>query len=140
MEQVPTDAYTLPLSQAEVLEKGSDLTLLTWGTPIYTAHNAIQLLRDPPPSLAPHVPESIRSASIELIDLRTILPWDRDTVIESVRKTRRLVVLHEAGRIGGVGSEVASAVTEACFLQMEAPVRRVTGWEYVHFKHLLDGD
>ncbi|KAG8901567.1 hypothetical protein FRC01_009809 [Tulasnella sp. 417] len=129
VEQVPTSAYTLPLSSAEVLTPGADLTLLTWGTPIYTAHNAIELLKNPPPSLAKHVPESVRSASIELIDLRTIVPWDVETVIKSVEKTRRLLVLHEAGAIGGVGSEIASVVTERCFLKMEAPVRRVTGWD-----------
>ncbi|KAG9013239.1 hypothetical protein FRB90_006109 [Tulasnella sp. 427] len=129
VEQVPTSAYTLPLSSAEVLTQGADLTLLTWGTPIYTAYNAIELLKNPPPALAKHVPESIRSAKIELIDLRTIVPWDVETVIKSVSKTRRLLVLHEAGAVGGVGSEIASVVTERCFLKMEAPVRRVTGWD-----------
>lgn len=129
VEQVPTSPYTLPLSQAEILQTGTDLTVVSWGTPIYTAQTAMSILASPPPSLSPLIPESIRGASIELIDLRTILPWDLETVVQSVKKTRRLVVLHEAGKIGGVGGEIASATTERCFLQMEAPVKRVTGWE-----------
>ncbi|KAG8892367.1 hypothetical protein FRB99_002780 [Tulasnella sp. 403] len=129
VEQVPTSPYTLPLSQAEVLIPGEDLTILTWGTPVYTAQSAIDILRNPPPSLEAHVPQSLRSAKVELIDLRTIVPWDVETVVKSVNKTRRLLVLHEAGSIGGVGSEVASVVTERCFLKLEAPVKRVTGWD-----------
>lgn len=87
------------------------------------------MLSDPPPSLAPHIPQSLRSAKIELIDLRTILPWDAETVVESVKKTGRLVVVHEAGKTGGVGGEIAAEVQKKAFLRMEAPVRRVTGWE-----------
>ncbi|KAG9014621.1 hypothetical protein FRB94_011799 [Tulasnella sp. JGI-2019a] len=129
VEQVPTSAYTLPLSKAEILQPGADLTVLSWGTPIYTAQTAMNILASPPPSLESVIPKSIRGASVELIDLRTILPWDVETVVESVKKTRRLVILHEAGKIGGVGSDIASTVTERCFLRMEAPVRRVTGWD-----------
>lgn len=66
---------------------------------------------------------------MEVIDLRTVLPWDRQTVVDSVKKTGRLMVVHEAGKIGGVGSEIASVVTEECFLKLEAPVKRVCGWE-----------
>ncbi|KAG8959609.1 hypothetical protein FRC03_007732 [Tulasnella sp. 419] len=129
VEQVPIDAYTLPLSKAETLIKGSDLTVLTYGTPLYTAQSAISLLANPPPQLESLIPESLRKASIELIDLRTILPWDVETVVESVNRTRRLLILHEAGKIGGVGAEIASVVTERCFLRLEAPIRRVTGWD-----------
>lgn len=70
---------------------------------------------------------------MELIDLRTILPWDVDTIVESVRKTRRLVVVHEAGYTGGVGGEIAAEVQKRAFLRLEAPVKRVTGWEWVFF-------
>jgi 2-oxoisovalerate dehydrogenase E1 component subunit beta len=87
------------------------------------------MLRSPPPSLARHIPESARSASIEVIDLRTILPWDVDTVQKSVEKTGRLLIIHEAGRTGGVGAEIAAEVQKRCFLKLEAPVRRLTGWE-----------
>ncbi|KAG1240145.1 hypothetical protein G6F68_017947 [Rhizopus microsporus] len=67
--------------------------------------------------------------SCELIDLRTIMPWDVDTVVESVKKTGRLVVAHEAPKTGGVAAEIASTVTEHCFLNLEAPIQRVCGWD-----------
>lgn len=86
-------------------------------------------MRSPPTSLEPLIPASLRSAKVELIDLRTILPWDVETVVESVRKTRRLVVVHEAGYTGGVGGEIAAEVQKRAFLRLEAPVKRVTGWE-----------
>lgn len=129
VEHVPVDDFTLPLSRAEILTPGTDLTLLTWGTPVYHCETALRILSNSPPSLAPHIPQSVRSAKIELIDLRTILPWDAETVIESVNKTGRLVVVHEAGKTGGVGGEIAAEVQRKAFLRMQAPVRRVAGWE-----------
>lgn len=129
VEQVPIDDYALPLSRAEILIPGSDLTLLTWGTPVYHCESALRLLKSPPPSLAPLIPPSLRSAKVELIDLRTILPWDIETVVESVRRTKRLVIVHEAGMTGGVGGEIAAEVGKRAFLRLEAPVRRITGWD-----------
>jgi 2-oxoisovalerate dehydrogenase E1 component beta subunit len=129
VEQVPIDDYTLPLSRAETLVPGTDLTLLSWGTPIYHCETALSILRSPPASLEPHIPSSLRTAKVELIDLRTILPWDVETVVESVKKTRRLVIVHEAGYTGGVGGEIAAEVQKKAFLRLEAPVKRVTGWE-----------
>ena len=87
------------------------------------------MLQHPPPGLAPHVPQRLRGAKIELIDLRTILPWDVQTVVDSVKKTGRLVIVHEAGATGGVSSDIGAEVQKRCFLKLEAPVRRVTGWE-----------
>ena len=129
MEQVPIDDYQLPLGRAEILKDGSDLTVLTWGTPIYHCEVALQLLATPPSSLESHVPIPIRSANIELIDLRSILPWDVDSVAESVQRTGRLVIVHEAGRTAGAGAEISAEITKRCFLNLEAPVKRVTGWE-----------
>ncbi|KDQ07243.1 hypothetical protein BOTBODRAFT_180843 [Botryobasidium botryosum FD-172 SS1] len=129
VEQVPTSSYTIPLSKAEILTPGTDLTVLSYGTPLYTARTAMSYLAEPPASIEHLVPKPLRSAKIELIDLRTIMPWDVKTVVESVNKTGRLVVVHEAGKIGGVGSEIASTVTEKCFLKLQAPVKRVTGWD-----------
>jgi 2-oxoisovalerate dehydrogenase E1 component beta subunit len=136
VEHVPLSPYTLPLSSAEILRSGSDLTIVSWGTPLYTIETALSLLSSPPPSLADFIPEDVKKASVEVIDLRTILPWDRDTIVQSVKKTGRLMIVHEAGKIGGVGSEIASVITEECFLHLEAPVKRVTGWEYVAFPFL----
>jgi len=129
IEHVPLSPYILPLSSAEILRSGSDLTIVSWGTPLYVIETALSLLSSPPSSLAKLVPDDVRKATVEVIDLRTILPWDRQTIIESVKKTGRLMIVHEAGKIGGVGSEIASVVTEECFLHLEAPIKRVTGWD-----------
>ncbi|KAH9484124.1 2-oxoisovalerate dehydrogenase subunit beta, mitochondrial [Psilocybe cubensis] len=129
VEQVPIDDYELPLGEAEVLIPGSDLTLLTWGTPVYHCETALHLLQSPPPELQPVIPASLRSANIELIDLRSILPWDVKTVAESVSRTGRLVIVHEAGMTAGVGAEISAEIQKRCFLKLNAPVRRVTGWD-----------
>ncbi|KAL1744023.1 thiamine diphosphate-binding protein [Schizophyllum fasciatum] len=129
VEHVPVDDYELPLGTAETLQQGTDLTLLSWGTPLYHCETAIHMLENPPPALAPHVPARLRGAKIELIDLRTILPWDVQAVVDSVNKTGRLVIVHEAGATGGVSSDIGTEVQKRCFLKLEAPVRRVTGWD-----------
>lgn len=105
------------------------MTLLTYGTPAYHCEAAISMLRSPPPALEKHIPNSIRSASIEVIDLRTILPWDVYTVQKSVEKTGRLVIVHEAGRTAGVGADIAAEIQKRCFLKLDAPIRLLTGWE-----------
>ncbi|KAF7295515.1 Pyruvate dehydrogenase [Mycena indigotica] len=129
VEQVPMDDFTLPLGRAETLVSGTDLTVLSWGTPIYHCETALGMLANPPAGIAPHVPESLRKAKIELIDLRSILPWDAETVAESVKRTGRLVIVHEAGMTAGVGAEIAAEVQKRCFLKLAAPVKRVTGWD-----------
>ncbi|KAG2123489.1 transketolase, partial [Suillus clintonianus] len=129
VEQVPIDDFTLPLSRAEILIPGSDLTLLTWGTLVYHCESALRLLNSPPPSLAPLVPPSLRTAKVELIDLRTILPWDVETIVESARRTKRLVIVHEAGMTGGVWDEIAAEIGKRALLRLEAPVSRITGWD-----------
>ncbi|KAF8077708.1 pyruvate dehydrogenase [Lyophyllum atratum] len=129
VEQVPVDDYELPLGKAEVLVPGSDLTLLTWGTPVYHCETALHMLSSPAPELEPLIPASLRSAKIELIDLRSVLPWDIETITESVNRTGRLVVVHEAGMTAGVGAEISAQVQKRCFLKLNAPVKRVTGWD-----------
>jgi len=129
VEQVPIDDYHIPLSSAEILKEGSDLTIISYGSPLYTISNTLDVLASPPDSLKSVVPERLRQAKIELIDLRTILPWDVDTIVKSVRKTGRCMIVHEAGPIGGVGSEIATEVQKRCFEKLEAPIRRVTGWD-----------
>ncbi|KAJ7685519.1 thiamine diphosphate-binding protein [Mycena polygramma] len=129
VEQVPIDDFSLPLGRAETLVAGADLTLLTWGTPVYHCETALHMLENPPPGLAQHVPESMRTAKIELIDLRSVLPWDAETIAASVARTGRLVIVHEAGMTAGVGAEIAAEVQKRCFLRLAAPVRRVTGWD-----------
>ncbi|KAL0941843.1 2-oxoisovalerate dehydrogenase e1 beta subunit [Colletotrichum truncatum] len=118
VEQVPTGAYTLPLSKAEVLKEGKDVTIVSYGQPLYTCMSAIQKA------------EEDLGISVELIDLRTLYPWDKECVFESVRKTGHCIVVHEAMVNAGIGAEVAAAIQEDpdTFLRLEAPVARVAGW------------
>lgn len=115
-EQVPVDAYELPLDKAEVLKPGKDVTIVSYGTPLYTCSAAIEAA------------ERDFGCSVELIDLRTIYPWDRETILESVKKTGRAIVVHESMMNAGVGAEVAATIQERAFTRLEAPVKRVTGW------------
>ncbi|KAK6537169.1 hypothetical protein TWF694_011366 [Orbilia ellipsospora] len=117
VEEVPVDEYILPLEKAEVLSKGSDITIISYGTPLYTVE------------LAAKAAKETLGLSVEVIDLRTVYPWDKETVFESVKKTGRCIVVHEAPRGSGLGGEIAACVQEACFLSLEAPVGRVTGWD-----------
>ncbi|KAJ4333753.1 hypothetical protein N0V95_009352 [Ascochyta clinopodiicola] len=116
VEQVPVDAYHLPLDKAEVLKTGKDVTIVSYGTPLYTCSAAIAAA------------EKDFGCSVELIDLRTIYPWDRETVLNSVKKTGRAIVVHESMMNAGVGAEVAATIQEQAFLRLEAPVKRIAGW------------
>lgn len=118
VEQVPTGAYTLPLGKAEILKEGSDVTVLSYGQPLYLCSSAIQQA------------EKDFGVSVELIDLRTLYPWDKETVFKSAQKTGRVLVVHEAMVNAGIGAEVAAAIQEdpATFIRLEAPVQRVAGW------------
>ncbi|KAK4105192.1 thiamine diphosphate-binding protein [Parathielavia hyrcaniae] len=127
VEQVPTAAYALPLSKAEVLREGSDVTIVSYGQPLYKCEAALRLA------------EKELGVSVELIDLRTIYPWDKEAVFKSVRKTGRCLVVHEAMVNAGVGAEVAAAIQEdpATFVRLEAPVARVAGFS-IHMPLLYE--
>ncbi len=112
-EEVPEAEYTVPIGEARVVREGSDMTVISWGATVLQCMNAIE--------------ESGRD--IELIDLRTINPLDMDTVATSVRKTGRAVIVHEAPMTCGVGAELSARIMEQCFLHLEAPVQRVTGFD-----------
>lgn len=118
VEQVPTATYKLPLSKAEILKEGKDLTVISYGHPLYTCSPAIQKA------------EEDLGVTIELIDLRTVYPWDKETILKSVKKTGRCVVVHESMVSAGIGAEVAASIQEdkETFLKLEAPVMRVAGW------------
>jgi 2-oxoisovalerate dehydrogenase E1 component beta subunit len=111
---VPTGDYQLPLSVAEVTQVGTDITLLGWGAQMIQLDMAAELAKE-------------IGISCEVIDLRTLLPWDRETVAASVTKTGRLLVSHEAPLTGGFAGEIAATIQELCFLSLEAPIVRVTG-------------
>lgn len=118
VEEVPTAAYTLPLSKAEVLKEGKDVTIISYGQPLYKCMDALKQA------------EEDLGISVELIDLRTVYPWDKECVFASVRKTGRCIVVHEAMINAGIGAEVAAAIQQdsETFLRLEAPVARVAGW------------
>jgi len=116
-EEVPVGDYELPLGAADVMLEGDDVTLVGWGSQLQILRAAAQMAREQ------------LGVSCEVIDLRTIMPWDADTVCRSVCKTGRCVVAHEAPLTGGFGAEVSSKVQEECFLHLEAPVQRVAGWD-----------
>ncbi|TVQ81580.1 MAG: alpha-ketoacid dehydrogenase subunit beta [Phycisphaeraceae bacterium] len=116
-EEVPEDEYTIPIGKAKIVEEGTDLTVVTWGA---TTIQCIEAMDELPEDL-----------SVELIDLRTIYPLDMETVIESVQKTGRCVVVHEAPKTCGLGAEIATIVQEHCFLHLRAPVQRVAGFDTV---------
>jgi 2-oxoisovalerate dehydrogenase E1 component beta subunit len=114
VEEVPEEDYMLPLSEAEVIRKGSDITLIGWGAQLAVLEEACEdAAKD--------------GISCELIDLRTLIPWDKETVEASVSKTGKLLVSHEAPITGGFGAEIAASITERCFQRLEAPVARVCG-------------
>jgi 2-oxoisovalerate dehydrogenase E1 component len=112
--RVPAGLYTLPLGRAHVVRAGTDATVVTYGVGVSWALDAAA-------RLAEHGHE------IEVIDLRTLVPWDRETVLDSVRRTGRALVLHEAPSTGGFGGEVAATIGQDAFEWLDAPVVRLAG-------------
>jgi len=113
MGEAPAGYYKIPLGKANISRHGEDVTILAYGTMVHVAEAAV---------LASGI-------DAEIIDLRTLLPLDLKTIIASVVKTGRCIVLHEATRTSGFGAELIAEVQEACFYHLEAPVVRVTGWD-----------
>ena len=109
--EVPDERYATPLGKARIHRDGDDLTVVTWGAMVYTADEAAKELGD--------------EASVEIVDLRTVLPWDKAAVLESVRKTSKVLVLHEDTRTGGFGAEIAATIAEEAFEDLDAPVKRI---------------
>jgi pyruvate dehydrogenase E1 component beta subunit len=117
-DSIPTEPYTVPLGEAAVSRQGDDVTLVSWGAMVRVCLDAADMLaRD--------------DVSVEVIDLRTLNPLDRPTVLDSVRKTGRAVIVHEAPRTNGFGGEIAALIAEHSLLDLEAPVRRVAGYDIV---------
>jgi pyruvate/2-oxoglutarate/acetoin dehydrogenase E1 component len=108
--EVPEERYTVPIGKARTHQEGDDVTVVTWGAMVYTAAEAAQ---------------QVDGASVEIIDLRSILPWDKQAVLESVRKTSKVLVLHEDTRTGGFGAEIAATIAEEAFEDLDAPVKRI---------------
>lgn len=117
-EEVPEGWYEVAIGKARVEREGTDLTIVSWGAMMTEARGAAGRLEED-------------GVSVEVIDLRSLVPFDADTVVDSVSKTGRVVIVHEAPRTAGFGAEVAATIAERCLYSLEAPVRRVTGWDSV---------
>jgi 2-oxoisovalerate dehydrogenase E1 component beta subunit len=111
--EVPEDYYSIPLGRAEIVREGNDVTVLTYGTLVHVCEAAV------------------RRAQIdaEIIDIRSMIPLDVDTICTSVKRTGRCVIAHEATGFSGFGAELSATVQEECFWYLEAPIQRVTGWD-----------
>lgn len=113
LSEVPDEHYLVPLGKAAIRREGSAVTVLAYGTMVYVAMAAAEEA----------------GIDAEIIDLRTLLPLDDDTIAASVQKTGRCVIVHEATRTSGFGAELSTIVQELCFYHLEAPIERVTGWD-----------
>jgi 2-oxoisovalerate dehydrogenase E1 component beta subunit len=122
--EVPEGDYTVPLGEARIVREGRGLTVIAWGAMLHEAERAVQ-----------EAPE----LDAELIDPRTLWPLDLDAIVRSVQKTGRCAIVQEAPRTCGFAAEISSLVQERCFTSLEAPVRRITGWD-VPFPYTLEND
>ncbi|MEJ2088967.1 MAG: alpha-ketoacid dehydrogenase subunit beta [Gammaproteobacteria bacterium] len=111
--EVPEDYYTLPIGRAEVVKEGEEVTVLCYGTMVHVCEAAANLAE----------------VDAEIIDVRTLVPLDVETLKTSVEKTGRCLIAHEATRFSGFGAELSATVQEECFYSLEAPIERVTGWD-----------
>jgi 2-oxoisovalerate dehydrogenase E1 component beta subunit len=111
--EVPDGYYTVPIGRAEIVRAGREVTIITYGTLVHVAEAAAKA----------------GNIDAEIIDIRSIVPLDVDTLVASVKKTGRCVIAHEATRFGGFGAELAATLQEACFWHLEAPIERVAGWD-----------
>ncbi|KJH51798.1 Transketolase, pyridine binding domain protein [Dictyocaulus viviparus] len=130
VEDVPTGDYTIPLSQADIVIEGSDVTVVSWGTQVHVAVEAAEMAKEE------------LGASVEVIDLSTINPWDEETVFKLSMHlisfaNRRLIVTHEAPITSGFGAEIAASVQRHCFLHLESPIERICGFD-TPFPHVFE--
>jgi len=113
-QEIPDDYYTIPFGKAQLISEGDDITIVTYGMGV---HWAMETLKNNP------------SISADLIDLRTLVPLDTETIFKSVKKTGRVIILHEATLFNGIGGELSALITENCFEYLDAPIKRVASIE-----------
>jgi len=118
---VPEGYYKIPLGKAQILREGEGLTILSYGTMVHVASAVVEE----------------QNIDAEVIDLRTLLPLDIDTIEKSIKKTGRCLIVHEATRTSGFGAELSALVQERCFYHLEAPIERVTGFD-TPYPHSLE--
>jgi 2-oxoisovalerate dehydrogenase E1 component beta subunit len=110
--EVPEERYTTPIGKARIHREGGDVTVVTWGAMVYTAEEAAKQLESD-------------GVSVEIVDLRSIVPWDKQAVLASAEKTSKVLVLHEDTRTGGFGAEIAATIAEEAFEHLDAPIKRI---------------
>jgi len=120
---VPEGHYTVPLGKAAIVREGGEATVIAYGTMVHVARAGIEQA----------------GVDAELIDLRSIVPLDIDTIVASVAKTGRCVILHEASRFGGFGGELSALLQERCFWALKSPIERVAGWD-TPYPHAFEWD
>jgi 2-oxoisovalerate dehydrogenase E1 component beta subunit len=112
--EVPDERYTVPIGKARTHREGDDVSVITWGAMVYTADEAAKQL------------EQEDGVSVEIVDLRSVMPWDKAAVLESARKTSKVLVLHEDTRSVGFGAEIVATIAEEAFEDLDAPIKRIT--------------
>lgn len=117
-DEVPDGEHVVELHKANVVQQGTDVTVISWGAMMQHTLEAVKDL-------------ARKDVSCEVIDLRTIMPWDYETVVESVKKTGRAVVVHEATKTAGFGAEIIATINDEALMYLEAPVKRVTAWDMI---------
>jgi 2-oxoisovalerate dehydrogenase E1 component beta subunit len=110
--EVPEERYTTPIGKARIHREGDDISVITWGAMVYTADEAARQLES-------------EGVSVEVVDLRSVMPWDKAAVLASARKTSKVLVLHEDTRTGGFGAEIVATIAEEAFEDLDAPVKRI---------------
>ena len=116
-EEVPEKEYTVPLGKAKIVKEGTDVTVISWGAMVRYTLQAVEKIQD--------------KVNVEVIDLRTIYPFDSEAIINSVKKTGRVVIVHEAPKTSGFGAELIATINEKALTNLEAPIERVTGYDTV---------
>jgi 2-oxoisovalerate dehydrogenase E1 component beta subunit len=121
--EVPEETYRIPLGEARIVIEGDDCTVIAWGAMVHVAQAGIEA----------------SGVSCNLIDLQSLVPWDRDAIVNSVSRTGRCVIVHEAPKTSGFGAEMSASIQERCFWHLEAPIIRVAGWD-TPFPHSTEWD
>jgi len=124
--EVPEEEYTVPIGKANIAREGNDVVVFAYGAMLHVAMEAAELA-------------AAKNINVEVVDIRTIAPFDIETITNSVKKTGRVVILHEACKTCGFGAEIAAQIAERCILNLKAPILRVAGFD-VPFPYVLEDE
>src|SRR5438876_9986832 len=113
-EEVPADDYIVPLGKARLAREGRDLSIITYAAMVHTALEAAEILKK-------------EGIDLEIVDLRTVSPLDREAIVQTVKKTNKVIVLHEHSRTGGLAGEIAAIINEEAFDDLDGPIVRIAG-------------